>query len=45
MTPIERKVQDKQGRSYLLRLRPYKSADNRIDGAVVALFDVDADRA
>ena len=40
--PIERRVDDKQGRSYLLRLRPYKSSDNRIDGAVIALFDLDA---
>jgi two-component system CheB/CheR fusion protein len=39
---IEREVQDKQGHWYLLRIRPYKSADNRIDGAVVALFDIDA---
>jgi two-component system, chemotaxis family, CheB/CheR fusion protein len=35
-------VQDKQGHWYLLRVRPYKSADNHIDGAVVALFDIDA---
>ena len=42
MAPIEHEVQDKQGRWYLLRIRPYKSADNRIDGAVIALFDVDA---
>ena len=42
VTPIERRVQDKQGRWYLLRLRPYKSGDNRIDGAVIALFDLDA---
>jgi two-component system CheB/CheR fusion protein len=41
VAPIERKVHDRQGRAYLLRLRPYKSADNRIDGAVIALFDVD----
>jgi two-component system CheB/CheR fusion protein len=42
VTQIEREVQDKQGHWYLLRVRPYKSADNRIDGAVVALFDIDA---
>ena len=39
---IEREVRDRQGRWYALRIRPYRSADNRIDGAVVALFDVDA---
>jgi two-component system CheB/CheR fusion protein len=42
VTPIERRVQDKQGRWYLLRLRPYKSGDNRIDGAVIAMFDLEA---
>ena len=34
-------VTDRQGRTYLLRIRPYKSIENRIDGAVLALFDVD----
>jgi two-component system, chemotaxis family, CheB/CheR fusion protein len=42
ITQVEREVQDKQGHWYLLRIRPYKSADNRIDGAVLALFDIDA---
>jgi two-component system CheB/CheR fusion protein len=39
VTPIERRVQDKSGRLYLMRLRPYKS-ENRVDGAVIALFDL-----
>ena len=38
---VEREVQDRQGRWYSLRIRPYKSLDNKIDGAVLALFDVD----
>ena len=38
--PIERDVKDRQGRWYSLRIRPYKSIDNRIEGAVLALFDV-----
>jgi two-component system CheB/CheR fusion protein len=41
VAPVEREVQDRQGRWYLLRIRPYKSVDNKIDGAVLALFDVD----
>ena len=41
VAPIERDVQDRQGRWYSLRIRPYKSLDNKIDGAVLALFDVD----
>src|SRR5215475_1316259 len=38
---IEREVQDRQGHWYSLRIRPYR-VENKIDGAVVALFDVDA---
>jgi two-component system CheB/CheR fusion protein len=41
VTPVEREVRDRQGRWYSLRIRPYKSLDNKIDGAVLALFDVD----
>jgi two-component system CheB/CheR fusion protein len=41
VSPIEREVQDRQGRWYSLRIRPYKSLENRIDGAVLALFDID----
>jgi two-component system CheB/CheR fusion protein len=41
VTPIERTVKDNDGKQYVLRIRPYKSADNRIEGAVIALFDVD----
>ncbi len=40
VSPVEREVQDRQGRWYSLRIRPYKSADNKIDGAVLALFDI-----
>jgi two-component system CheB/CheR fusion protein len=39
---IERQVQDRQGSWFSLRIRPYKNVDNRIDGAVLALFDIDA---
>ena len=41
VAPVEREVRDREGRWFLLRIRPYKSAENRIDGAVVALFDID----
>jgi two-component system, chemotaxis family, CheB/CheR fusion protein len=41
IAPVERTVQDDKGETYLLRIRPYKTPDNRIDGAVVALFDLD----
>jgi two-component system CheB/CheR fusion protein len=39
---VERNVKDLHGNWYSLRIRPYKSVDNRIDGAVLALFDIDA---
>ena len=39
---IEREVQDREGRWFSLRVRPYRSVENKIDGAVVALFDIDA---
>ncbi len=42
VTLIEREVQDRQGCWYSLRIRPYKTRDNRIDGAVMVLVDVDA---
>jgi two-component system CheB/CheR fusion protein len=38
----ERKVTDKEGREYSLRVRPYRTTDNKIDGAVIALVDIDA---
>jgi two-component system CheB/CheR fusion protein len=41
----ESEVQDRQGRWYSLRIRPYKDAENRIDGAVLSLFDVDSMKA
>jgi two-component system, chemotaxis family, CheB/CheR fusion protein len=37
----EHDVQDKEGRWYSMRVRPYRTADNRIDGAVILLVDID----
>jgi two-component system, chemotaxis family, CheB/CheR fusion protein len=39
--PQEREVQDKEGRWYSFRALPYKTTDNRIDGAVLVLVDID----
>jgi two-component system CheB/CheR fusion protein len=36
-----RECRDSQGRWYSLTIRPYKNVDNRIDGAVLALFNLD----
>ena len=35
-------VQDQSGHWYDLRIRPYRTIDNRIDGAVVVLVEIDA---
>ncbi len=40
VTVQEREVTDQQGNVYALRIRPYKSVDNRIDGAVLTLIDL-----
>jgi len=36
----ERVVRDNRGRQYSLRIRPYRTADNKIDGAVLTLVDL-----
>jgi two-component system CheB/CheR fusion protein len=40
----EREVTDKEGRRYFLRVRPYRTSDNKIDGAVIALVDINGIR-
>ena len=41
LTPLEREVQDVDGRWYLMRVRPYLTLDSRVDGAVLAFVDID----
>jgi two-component system CheB/CheR fusion protein len=36
----EQEVQDQDGRWYSMRVRPYRTAENRIEGAVLQLLDV-----
>ena len=38
----EREVQDREGRWYSMRVRPYRTMDNKIDGAVMTFIDIDA---
>ncbi|HUR57155.1 MAG TPA: chemotaxis protein CheB [Opitutaceae bacterium] len=38
----EAEVRDKSGHWYLLRARPYLTIDNKVDGAVLVLLDIDA---
>jgi two-component system CheB/CheR fusion protein len=40
----ERKVTDKEGRPYSLRVRPYRTTENKIDGAVITLVDIDGQK-
>jgi two-component system CheB/CheR fusion protein len=40
----DREVRDLHGKWYSLSIRPYKNVENRIDGAVLILFDIDTMR-
>ena len=40
MQPVEQEVRDTSGSWHSLRVHPYKNLDGRIDGAVLALFDI-----
>jgi two-component system CheB/CheR fusion protein len=42
MVSHELEVQDTEGHWYLMRVRPYRTWDNKIDGAVVSFHDIDA---
>ncbi|ODS37934.1 MAG: hypothetical protein A7316_08850 [Candidatus Altiarchaeales archaeon WOR_SM1_86-2] len=37
----ELEIRDKNGRWHLLQIRPYRTDENKIKGAVIALFDID----
>jgi two-component system, chemotaxis family, CheB/CheR fusion protein len=41
LTSKEREVQDRTGHWYSLRIRPYRTIDNRIDGVTIGLIDID----
>src|SRR2546429_4824061 len=41
VTPQEIEVKDNNGRWYSIWIRPYRTADNKIDGAVIAFVDID----
>jgi two-component system CheB/CheR fusion protein len=41
LNQYSQEVQDHQGRWYDLRIRPYRTLDDRIDGAVLVLVDID----
>src|SRR4030095_11506928 len=39
---LEREGPDDSGRWHLVRIRPYRTLDNQIDGAVMMVLDIDA---
>jgi PAS domain S-box-containing protein len=39
--PVEREIHDPKGKWYSLRLRPYRTPEQKIDGVVVMLIDID----
>jgi two-component system, chemotaxis family, CheB/CheR fusion protein len=41
MQPRQREVHDREGRRYELRVHPYRTDDNKIDGAVLLLLDIE----
>lgn len=40
LTPVERELQREDGRWFLMRLRPYRTQDDRIQGIVVTFIDI-----
>ncbi len=42
MAPQEIDVQDKEGKWYSVRIRPYRTLDNKIEGAVITMIDINA---
>jgi two-component system, chemotaxis family, CheB/CheR fusion protein len=40
LMPIEREVQAEHGNWYMVRLRPYRTAEDRIEGLVIAFVDI-----
>ena len=41
LQPSQQEVTDRDGRWWLLRIQPYRTADDRIDGATVVAVDID----
>ena len=39
--PWEREVRDREGRWWMLRVLPFRTGDNRIDGATIVAVDID----
>jgi two-component system CheB/CheR fusion protein len=44
LTPYEAEVRDSKGHSYSLRIRPYVTLENKIDGASIVVVDIESIR-
>ena len=44
LSPLETEVQSQDGRWFMLRLRPYRTVEDRIEGVVVSFVDISARR-
>ena len=42
LTSLEREVHDRNGRGYVLRIRPYRTVEDRIEGVVLTFVDITA---
>ena len=42
LTPLDREMQSREGRWYVMRVRPYRTIEDRINGAVITFIDVSA---
>jgi two-component system, chemotaxis family, CheB/CheR fusion protein len=40
LTPVEREVLNDEGRSFLVRMRPYRTVEDRINGVVLTFVDI-----
>src|SRR5262249_18579219 len=40
LTPVRREIRSRAGRWYDVRLRPYRTVDDKIDGAVITFVDI-----
>jgi len=40
LRPVEREVRSNEGRCYIVRLLPYRTNEDRIEGAVMTFFDI-----
>src|SRR5499427_6927760 len=40
LRPVDRQISDRQGARYQLRILPYRTIENKIDGAIITIIDI-----